>query len=348
MSPEQLAAALASGDPAPVYVVLGDERYLRNRALQALRKASGVDAIPGLNDDDFTAGETPIARIVAAARTLPMMARLRWVAVREVERWDGKGGAEGRTEGLDLMASFVREPVPSTLLVLSGTKLAAKNPVLVAAKARAVVVDCDPLPRQALGPWLLEQTRARKASISRGAAELLIEVIGSDLSTLEDVLERLSLFVGAGAEITEETVDQVIPVVRPATVWELLDAIGQRRVGAALAALGKVFDPADRGLRLLGLVAWSTRQWIRYVSARQRGLAVADAAKAAGVPPFKARDLEATAQHLSLADLEQWLAVLREVDLALKGGSRRPAQAILESAVIQLCGAGTHPALQRA
>jgi DNA polymerase III delta subunit len=39
---------------------------------------------------------------------------------------------------------------------------------------------------------------------------------------------------------------------------------------------------------------------------------------------------------LSRVELERWLETLARVDLALKGGSKRPAKAIIEQAVIAL------------
>jgi hypothetical protein len=36
-------------------------------------------------------------------------------------------------------------------------------------------------------------------------------------------------------------------------------------------------------------------------------------------------------------DIERWLETLATVDLALKGGSRLPARAVLETAILKLC-----------
>jgi DNA polymerase-3 subunit delta len=347
MTPEQAITNAQSGTLLPFYLLLGEERYLRTRVVEALRKGSGAGSIPGLNDDEFNAADASVSRVLGSAKTLPMMAKLRWVAVRDVERWDAKSGQSENQDGLEPLVAYLKDPAPTTLLVLSASKLAAKHALLVAAKARDAVVVCDAPPKHALPSWLAERASARQTRISRSAAELLVEVVGGELSVLDDVLERLSLFAGAGVTITEETIGEVIPIVRPATVWELLDAIGRGQTHLALEVLAKVFDPADRGIRLVGLVLWSTRQMLRYQAARRRGLSSPDAAKLAGVPGFKARELEQTTRELSSDELESWIIVLRDVDLALKGGSRRPARAVLESAVIQLCGAGGSAAVQR-
>jgi DNA polymerase-3 subunit delta len=113
--------------------------------------------------------------------------------------------------------------------------------------------------------------------------------------------------------------------------------VAKRDRGAAIKALAKVYDPQDRGLRLVGVLAWQTRQLLKFEAALRAGLGPQDACKAAGAPPFKARDLSQQVRSIPRQQLETWLPVLSGVDRALKGGSKRPPKAILEHAVLELC-----------
>jgi DNA polymerase-3 subunit delta len=67
------------------------------------------------------------------------------------------------------------------------------------------------------------------------------------------------------------------------------------------------------------------------------GLRGQDAAKEAGAPPFKARDLTESARRFKARDLSLAFSVLAEADLALKG-SRTPPDVVLEEALLRLCG----------
>jgi hypothetical protein len=62
-----------------------------------------------------------------------------------------------------------------------------------------------------------------------------------------------------------------------------------------------------------------------------------DAAKAAGAPPFKARELEQQVRKMPAGILAGWIDSLAEADLALKGRSKRPPRAIIEQMVLDLC-----------
>jgi DNA polymerase-3 subunit delta len=340
MTPDAAILSASSGQLLPVYLIVGEERFLRNRVLGALGDAFQKDAIAGLNEDDFTAGECDVTRVLDAARTLPMMARRRWVLVRDLGRWEEKSaGAKGndRAKPLDELCAYAEAASETTLLVLVASKLDARRRLLTLAKKKDFLVKCDPIAKKALPGWIREAAQVRGRRIAASAAELIAEVQGPELSVLDDSVERLCLFAPEAAEITLEHVTALIPVVHPSTVWELVDALGRGDTGGALASLAKVYDPSDRGLRLLGTIAWSTRQLIRFQAARRAGKSPEQAASAAGAPPFRAQALETQTRQADGAHFERWLERLRSIDLDLKGGSKRHPRAILEAALIDLC-----------
>ena len=127
----------------------------------------------------------------------------------------------------------------------------------------------------------------------------------------------------------------------------LVDAVGARDLGRALRTLADAYDPRDRGLPLLGALAWSVRQLARYVAAIESGASPDEAARRAGVfQPYRARELAAKARAvraLGPREVERWMLVLAETDLALKS-SRRAADAILEEMLTRLCRAETRGA----
>lgn len=340
MTPEQVALEAREDRLRPVYLLLGEDHFLASLSLVDLRRAVVGTTGLGLNEDSFDASETDGDTVTAAARTLPMMAKRRLVVVRGVERWEPKGESkpEGRrAASLDRLADYAANPSPTTTLVLLATKLDSRRRLALLAKKEGFGVDCETPPKNALPGWLARRAKERKKTLAPGVGELLAEISGPELARLDDAVERLSLFVGDATEIDQNAVAECIVGVRAATVWELTGALGRKDLGAALATLARVYDPRDRGLPLVGTLAWFMRQLIKFSAATARGLAPPEAAKHAGAPPFKAGELAQQTKNLARGELERWVRTLSEVDLALKGGSKRPPQAVLESALIELC-----------
>ncbi len=166
---------------------------------------------------------------------------------------------------------------------------------------------------------------------------LLAAIAGPQLSSVDDAIERLSLYVGAGSAIDGDAVSTCVARVRAADTWALVEAVGARDLGRALTTLADAYDPREGGLMLLGALAWSVRQLARFQAALESGASTEEAARRAGaLNMYRARELAAKARTMRSKEVERWLLVLAETDLALKS-SRRTPDAVLEGMLTQLC-----------
>ncbi len=337
MTPAEAIQQARAGKLLPLYLVVGEERWFRDEVETELRSAALAGSVAAFNEDRFTAGDAglDIDAVVMAARTVPMMAVRRFVAVRGAERWDGSEASVA----LDRLAEYAENPVQSTCLVVVASKIDGRRRLTLLAKKQGFLVTCDGLPARAVPAWIVHQCAQRGHGIGQDVAELLAALVGTDLSSLHDGIERLSLYVGDRAIIDETAVSACISRIRTDDTWALVDAVGSRNLGRALSTLADAYDPRDRGLPILGALAWSVRQLARYQAALAAGSSAAEAARRAGVfQPNRASELAAKARAARPQDVERWIVVLAETDVALKS-SRRPANAILEEMLTRLCRA---------
>ena len=336
MTPEEACRNASQGEVAPVTLVLGEEDFLRTQVVQALKTAVLAGGVPGLNEDSFVAGEQDLEAIFTSAKTSPMLAKRRFVLVRSLERWE-PSTTKSTNDNLDRLAQYAEDPTTSTALVLVAGKLDGRRRLVTAAKRGGWLVTCSAPSQGTLQRWIEGQAAERGVRFASGISDMIVELSGPGLAGLADAIERLSLYVGPGQLVDEDAVSTCLARMRNGTVWQLVGAIGRQDVAGAWAALDSVYDPQDRGLKLLGVIAWSTRQLLKFESAFRAGHNPAQAAQLAGAPPFKARELADQVRRIPRRELERWLEVLARTDLALKGGSRRTPRAVLEHAILALC-----------
>ena len=346
MTPGEASARAERGDLLPVWLLTGEERLLRDQALAAITKAALAGGMADFNLDKFTAGEASVDAILAATRTVPMMAKRRVVVVRGLERWDsGAGGDAADAEEdiralppLDRLAEYAKAPIDSTVMILVAQKLDGRRKIVSLAKKSGFLVDCATVDARQLPGWIRARAESKGHAIAVEVCELIAEIAGPDLSYLDDVLERLSLYVGPGQEIGEDAVSVCVTRVKLADTWKLVDAASTKDLGRVLALFADVYDPRDRGLPLVGAIAWSLRQLLKLDAALREGASIDEAARRAGIyPAFRARDLARKLRGFRPRELERWLVVVQETDIALKS-SRRAADAILEEMFTRLCG----------
>lgn len=343
MTPDEAIKRAERGELLPVWLIVGEERMLRDQVIAAITKAALAGGLPEFNHDKFTAGEADVDKVIGATRTVPMMAKKRVVYVRGVERWDSASAkADSDASGkslppLDRLAEYAKAPIDSTTLILVAEKLDGRRKIVTLAKKGGFVVDCAQVDQRQLPAWIRARAKLKGHTIESDVCDLIAEIAGPDLSYLDDVLERLSLYAGEGAPITEEAVAVNVTRVRLADTWNLVDAASTKDLGRVLALFADVYDPRDRGLPLVGAIAWSLRQLLKLQSAIASGASIDEAARRAGIyPAFRAREHAQKLKAFRPRELERWLVVVQETDLALKS-SRRPADSILEEMFTRLC-----------
>src|SRR5690606_30795737 len=106
---------------------------------------------------------------------------------------------------------YLERPAKKSVLVLevkswpSNTRLAKK------AAAIGLPLDCAPLKGAELLGWLSEQCRAKHGKkIDRAAAQLLVELAGTELGLLDQELAKLAAFVGQAPDIGSEVVEKLV------------------------------------------------------------------------------------------------------------------------------------------
>jgi len=309
-------------------VLVGTERLLVERAVDAIRKAVDEMGAAGFNVEVFNGKGLEAARAISAARTLPMIAYKRLVLIRHFD-------AMTPTEQ-NVLAAYLDDPAESGCLVMTADKLDGRSKLGKSAKKKGVLIDAKPLRGRELREFIRAEASAREHGIVPQAVETLLDAVGDDLCAIDDAMERLSLFVGAGQRIDADAVMQCVTRIRVESIWSLVDAIGLKDRRKGIAAAQSLLDDREPPLRLLSMVARQLRIVARMREALSEGLRPQEAAKRAGAPPFKAADLTESARRFTATSLGDAFALIAETDRALKS-SKRPPDVILQAAVLELC-----------
>ena len=233
--------------PDPVYLLHGDEEVLKDEAIRAL-----LDAAVGSNRDfnldvRYAADLTPES-FHALVNTPPMLADRRAVVVRGVEQLGKR-----KTKLRDEVIRYLTDPNPTTVLVL--VVAAGEEPDAELARGSTAVL-LEPLAADRVPRWLQHHASTLGVTLAPDAAELLLNAVGNDLSTLARELEKLaSLAAGAGRAVTPDDVTSLVGVRRGETIYDLVHAAMERRVARAAQLVDPVLEQAGMsGVKILSLL----------------------------------------------------------------------------------------------
>lgn len=325
-----LIPSIERGELAPIYLLHGEEDYLIGRVVSAVRTAIlGADPKAhgaGFNYDVFEVRDggkgqpqkdgTALAAALATARTLPMFSKRRLVVVHNV-------GALA-AEALEPLTSYAADPNPSTCLVLLAEKVDGRLKAFASLKKAGFASEFPRLKGPDIASWLGREAKARKIPLGPGVAEALAEAAGPDLGRLSLALDQVSLFAGAGQQVTRDHVEEMIPESRERGIFELTRAIGNGERDRALHLLANLLRNRAAPLMIQFMLLRQVRQIWRAKELAAEGAGPDDIARAAGVPPFAVRELMVPARRMSPAVLRRALDRLHDADRRLKSSRIDP------------------------
>jgi DNA polymerase-3 subunit delta len=251
--------------------------------------------------------------VLAAARTMPMMAPRRLIIIRDL---NAVPAAE-----LTGLAPYLDEPSPTTVLVGIAAKL-DKRLKFFSAAAKAGFVHELEAPRDLAG-WCRAEAQTRGLKVQPAACNRLADIVGADLARLSLSLEQLALFAG-DRPVTVDDVDELIAETRERSVFELTDAIGEGNAARARTAVAALCGQRESAVGVVVMLARHMRQLAMCHAAVAERLPKNEMPRALGVPPFVVDKLLRQARRYGAHAAAAALVKLAEADAALKGMA--PAQ----------------------
>lgn len=329
MRPAEFFSLVKEGPLLPLYYFWGSERYLQEKALQALLARWGEKPIRGLNYEVFSGASTPPLVVLEALRTLPFLGKQKFVLVRDAEKFPASSGAH--------FLAYFENPLPRSVLVLLGTSFGLDKKALQAFKRSGALLECkSPYPTE-LAEWAKHMAREQGKSLPTPAASLLREVVGTNLQELANEVEKLALYVDPHKEITEEDVAALSSGAPTASVFALIDQVIGRNLAEAGIALAQLLEHGEPPILIVNMLARQFRLLRRARNLLDQGMPEEAIKKQLDIRMnFVWNKLTAQLKKSSRPMIEQSFQLLGEADLTLKSRSL-PPRLVLERLIADLC-----------
>jgi DNA polymerase-3 subunit delta len=314
---------------APLYVLHGDEAFLKRQALRAIR----VAAVGAADADDQAMSMLPgdkatFAEVFDELDTLPFFYPRRLVVVDAADPFVTANRAELETK--------VGHLSKTATLVLDVKTWPANTRLAKLVSASATLV-CKSPQQSRLAPWCVDWAKSEYSKqMPFQAAALLVELVGVEMGLLDQELKKLAIYVGDRSKIELEDVDRLVGNNRAANTWKIFDEMAAGNLKEGLAILHRLFDQGEEPMRLLGAFTMQLRRLAQAYRLTGRGLPLTRALELAGVPPFGLRGAEAQLRHLGRRRLDRLYDDLLQMHLDLRGNSPLPERTLFERFLIRL------------
>lgn len=300
----------------PLYLIAGgDEAKIdatRGRLRARAEREGGAAALEVFEPSEGR-GAPDHEALLAAIPAMSLTESRRYLLADGVERWRDK------------QAVAVAEAVgglPPDLTVVLIARGKAPPKLLKAVKAAGGDVHEFQTPKPREMPRTLVADAARLGfDLDQPAARLLVDRMGANPRRLQNELERLALWAGAGGRVTVDDLGAMIADTSEAAVWALSDALLERDAAKALRIGERLIAQGENVTGLIYGLASRLRKACAAASKLEAGVSANQVEAGLGMHPYAAKQLVARLRHTSGEDLREATGTLADLEVWCRGGA---------------------------
>ena len=312
--------------PQPLILLSGPDEYIASRAFEILRQQAsareGIE-ITRLSASSYEPGEL----LMATSSSLFASANL-------VEIQDLAGMNEYFLR--DALA-YLKDMAPENVLIMHHSGQRGKKLIDALKQAGALVVDCQPLKRDAdKVDFVTAEFKVAKRRITNDAVKALVAAVGSSLAELGAACQQL--IADTTGLIDQDLVDRYYGGRVEATAFKVADAAIAGNAQQALATLRHALDTGTDPIPVVATLALKVRQLAKVLGVNEP---VAKMASELGMAPWQVQAAQQQARGWKRKDVAECIEKVALTDSMVKGGSRSAAYA-LEQAILYIADKAPH------
>lgn len=313
---EQLENALKANRIDPLYLLIGEETFLRDATAQSISDAALSDTLlRDFNEHIFNLLTESPREAVTAAEQLPMMSPRRVIRISHFGKL--------REEDEEILSRYVERPNETTVMIFIAQDLDRRKKLTKSLLDSCVIVDFPVLKDGEAKQWVRGQVKRMKLTIEDQALSELIDMIGPNIQTLHSELEKLASAAANTGHISREIVEELTGRSRELSNFALGDHIVARDRKRALETLHRLLEGGSYPVMLIGSLSGTYHKLALAKEILSRG-SRDDLFRAVPMPSWKRNDFLTSLEKLDKNRIARGIHLIAAADLAIKTSQATP------------------------
>src|SRR5262245_26258059 len=255
ISRDQLWNQLKNREFLPVYVLYGEETFLRDKAVRIIADQAFTEGeFRDFNDDLFSLNNNPenVKTALAAANQLPMMATRRVVRITEVRVSTSSMKDTLKEDAETALTSYLASPCPTSIVIFVVDELNGSRKLGKLLKSHPAAVEFSRPNDAEVRRWAQEVFDKAGVSIDAPALARLLDLVGNDVRRITTEAVKLCTAAFPMRSVSVELVETLVRDNRESTFSDFADHLVAGRKEEAIEALEKVLNDGEDPVALIG------------------------------------------------------------------------------------------------
>ena len=307
---KKLAEEIKAGQLKQVYILYGEEAYLRSQYKDKLKNAL-LDGGDPMNLHYFEGKDVKPGEIIDLAETMPFLAQRR-VIMLENSGLFTKGGEE--------LAAYLGEPSETAFFVFIEPSVDKRSKLYKAATAKGRAIEFKMQDEAVLKRWVLGFLKKENKNITERDLNLFLDKTGSDMENIRGELEKLLCYCLERDVITAQDIEAVCTRQVTGQIFDMINAVAEKRQKAAMELYYDLLTLKEPPMRILYLITRQFNMLLQVKELKNKGHDTNTIGEKVGLAGFIARKYVAQAAKFKEADLRRALSDCVETEEAVKTG----------------------------
>lgn len=309
---------IKKGSFLPVYLLYGEEAYLKKQYGQKLKHAL-VSQEDTMNASFYEGKGIHPGEIIDLAETLPFFAEHRLIFI------ENSGFFKGSCEE---MADYMKHIAESTCFVFVEDEIDKRSKMYKAVKNAGRAVEFTRQKETLLVQWILTRLKRENKKITQPVMQLFLEKTGNDMGNIDKELEKLFCYTLGREIITQEDVEAVCTVQITGKIFEMVNEIAEGKKKHAMELYYDLLALKEPPMRILFLIGRQFQILLQVKDLQSQGYDKGFIASKVGVPEFAVRKHMAQARGFTMEQLKEAVANCVQAEEDVKTGNMNDKMAV--------------------
>mgnify|MGYP004575731383 FL=1 len=306
----QIAEDIKQNNFKQIYLLYGEERYLRRQYRQKLQAALCSDG-DTMNVHFYSGRDVPVGEIIDLAETLPFLAERRVIFISDSGLF--KSGGEK-------LAEYLASPCESTYFVFTESEVDKRSKLFKTVQSKGYAADFTVQDESTLKRWIAGTLGRAGKKITENTVQLIISKTGTDMDNIQMELEKLICYCMDRDVVTDADVEAVCTTRISNHIFDMINAIADRKQKAALELYYALLALKEPPMRILFLIARQCNMLLQAKEMKLKGHDNRTIGSKLGVPPFIAQKVLNQASKFKTSTLRRAVQQCVEAETAVKTG----------------------------
>lgn len=293
----------------PVYLLFGEEAFLRNSYKKRLQEAIVGDDT--MNLSRFEGKGTDADELIRLADTMPFFAERRLILVED------SGFFKNASEAL---VQYLPSMPGTTCLVFVESEVDKRSKLYKKVKSLGYAAEMGRQDSAQLGRWAGGILSKEGKKITGHTMELFLSMAGDDMENIRMELEKLISYTWGREVITDEDVEAVCTVRVSNRIFEMVSAIVSQQTRRAMELYEDLLTLKEPPMRILFLIARQFNQLLQVKELTEKGLERKTIASRLKLQPFVVGKVIPQARQFSRDQILSYVNLCVEAEEAVKTG----------------------------